>query len=289
MQRDVPGFKGEGKEGETTRDVTRDVFQQRKLDAKEHITPRLLLDENLQYQTAKSLQETNPSWYQKLTDEQKEHIRAYVNVNIDEIDHDTIKYYTVKEVLRKVGVDGANLRAIVGDPTQFGERETILGGGFPLTKSALSHVEEAYNTSHSLKVYDTQVMRLPPFIEHELQQKELLHNVEFHWGESLASLGKVHNHDIIIPHPGYIWGGGTLSSDLSSTLGPGSKAYILTDTLKGQKDLIVSKLQEISSLNVKITPAGDGEEGEHTIKLGGVPIETTQPGPYYIIEVEQSQ
>ncbi|HEX3640545.1 MAG TPA: hypothetical protein VHV10_04590, partial [Ktedonobacteraceae bacterium] len=101
-----------------------------------------------------------------------------------------------------------------------------------------------------------------------MKREEILSDIDFKLGTPLHILGQVRNHDILIPHPGPMWIINSLASDLNTVLGPGSKAYILTDTADSQKDQLISKLQQFeASLHVRVTPIGDGQSGDK-IDLG---------------------
>jgi hypothetical protein len=244
----------------------------------EHVTPRLLLSEDKDFMTVGTLQKSNPSWYQKLTSEQRENVHKHIRDTTEDLDLENASYYTVKEVLRKSGVD---LRQSVGDPSQFGEREIVLAGGYPRDSKSLSHITRAYDKNHNLTVYDTIDQPVPPRFLTELEESGRA--VEFKLNQMLRSMGEVEHHDILIPHPGPKWVESSLADELDHVLGHDSKAYILTDTFKGQKDKLVEKLQQQDRLETEVTYRG--EVAEQDIMLGNIAIHPTQPGPYYIVEV----
>ena len=249
-------------------------------DTRESVTPLLLTkpDGSGDYYSSQELE--NASWYNNLTSNQKNSLAMHIDLDGSRWGDHEGRHNTVKEVLRKIG---ANLHSIIGDPTQFGERETVLGGGHPRDARSLSHICNAYDKNHNLKIYDTTNLSIQNAFIRELGDR----HVEFNHGQPLSALGQVNNHDIIIPHPGPYWIDSTLASDINTVLGFQSKAYILTDTLDVQKDNLIANLQQY---NLKITSwyAGDtyDQNGNKNISLGDVEITTTQPGPYYIIEVE---
>ncbi len=250
-------------------------------DTKEKTKPRLL-KKNGDFCTRLEDFQNDP-WYKNLTDEQKKSFDRFVTIDSDKVDTSSNKnYYTIKEILRKIG---ANLNTVVGDPATFGERETVLAGGYPTSERSLSHIIEAYNKNHNLKVYDLYENILPAY-KGKLEQEEILSDIDFNLGKPLGALGQVHNHDIIIPHPGPDWISDGLARELNTVLGPGSKAYILTDTAVSQKDQLAGTLQNYKSLRVREECIGYVQTGSKII-LGGVSIEPTYAGPYYVLEISQ--
>jgi hypothetical protein len=248
----------------------------------ENVAPRLLLDENGELMTANGLQKDNPSWYQKLTPEQKTNVHKNVKNDIEGLDLENAKYYTIKEVLRKSGVD---LQQSIGNPSQFGERETVLAGGYPRDQKSLSHIMEAYDKNHNLTIYDVMDQAVPKQLLDDLKKSE--RQVEFKLGHPLMTMGKVENHDVIIPHPGPKWIEGGLADELGHVLGPGSKAYILTDTMENQKDTLVKGLKQQDRLQIRVS--NHGVVAENGIKLNDITIQPTQRGPYYVVEVSKDE
>jgi len=242
------------------------------------------------WQSAQELQTENPEWYQKLTEEQKKEVDLIANSD-----------------MLIVSIEDAIAIAQEITPAS-GARKTVLGGGYPRDPGALKDIINAYQKSHNLTVYDIENKQLLSTFTRTLQQENIRpQDIDFQFGKPLSQRGRVQNHDFIIPHPGPFWiggmrGGERLAESLMAVLGPGSVAYILTDTTEDQVTDLEASLKPYAGAlewNVQKAVIQDPHEPTRYIVLGGVKIplagpskspqlasSNRQPPPYYIVTVQ---
>jgi RHS repeat-associated protein len=130
------------------------------------------------------------------------------------------------------------------------ERGAFLLGGGGFTDEAVEQILELSRHYDNITVIDAKGSQLRELkLAFELNEKSIPSNVNIPKPTRAVNLGTLKNKDIFVVAPDNTWIRSTLADDLNNIVGPGSRAYVVTEFSPNQLSNVSTKLERIGHYN----------------------------------------